>query len=1416
MIRLVFLVILFLLLPAMISESFSNLSGDMINHDLENNQYITENHKSKIIKFNESSNEQKTKRFLIFGTGSIAELGNFMPTTHSISSSNGFFSIITAPESTISIFQSKGFHVIEDFKLDFHSKYISKNNISKTSIIGNIANSERVHSLYNVTGKNVKIAIIDTGVDFSNPDMQHSLARDDQNIPIMLDPDGQGLILTNATFAANIDQYGTIKNFTQPGIYNTTSDVYVKPRNGGVFLNIKQTGDGTSLLVYNSLFPMFGSSPILNGTLTDDMKIGKNKHDYIESKSGVYHLGVMYQGSPSQPQVVPVLVVDPKTSGYYDTIIPDMSTSWQDFTKDSETDEIEFDFDFTDDVHHVIGDGNEFLVYDYDEDGKFDYSAGTLGAQILDIYGVIENKSNMDENFGALNGTLLPPINHNGEFFGVMTDVQGHGTGSAATIISKGISEYDIYNDTKKFNIRGIAPDAKIIPVKALWFGDILYAWFWSAGFDNNDEEWKFSGETRADIISNSWGVSTFPNFEYAPGFDLLSLVMTTLSLPNSFSEHYPGVLMISSAGNSGHGYGTIGLPNASPTGISVGATTNNIFVGYGPFKDEPRFGNTTKYSDHVVDFSSRGPTLIGDPKPDLMSIGAYSFTPTSVTKPSKDYEQEPFGMFGGTSMSAPIVSGAAALVIQSLNDNSQTFNSFDVKNILMSTAKDMQNDVFTQGVGMVDSLDAIRLIHGEGGIFKIYNTQSSKNLNSILELPLQNLNYTAFGIPSPKISLDNINQTSWYGGRLHPGDETSTSFKIENPTNKTLTIDISSETLKLIEKFRYDGITEPLLRDSYHNKSDTYRPNYIFLGNLTSSEKIIQNTSKIIPEDSSLLVLNTNFTFEHFMNQTNPIYADDLKIASLYLYDWKDKDDDYEITSNELSLVNRGGSWGTMQELRISEPTKQFENQPVIGIYPVPERYSFWGGPIKQNSTSFDYTISASYFKKDNWSDMTLDKKTISIPPKQIAEVNAKILTNKDQKTGIYDGFIKFQGEHHTINIPVSYVVVEKIQKDIPFRFVGKTDDVNFGNGYVKGAFDMSNRYMAGDWRQYYLDVQDSTINSASIELSWENKNTNFSAFVLDPQGKIISTNMPTGVFGHFMNWASLDWLGNSPFSQGGGFFPVKNKDDTSTLIFAPINQTGTYSLLIHSTLFDGKTMTEPITIAAKFSTLTSDLNPPKIILKLNKFLNSNEIILPEIIEDNLSSVVYTLDGNPIQIIDTGIDVSTMDDGQHTLSINAIDRFGLETSQTYDFVVDKKLPVLELLSNNNTAVSKQLEIRVSVTDQNLPSSDYLSFLLPTGERILDKESYLFDTSSLDEGEYSIDVIIQDRAENTISSKILFQINNSIIDPQISKSTDTLSEITENQISDNYTLIIIIGIIITAIVSVLVFLKQKSKTPQKN
>ena len=82
---------------------------------------------------------------------------------------------------------------------------------------------------------------------------------------------------------------------------------------------------------------------------------------------------------------------------------------------------------------------------------------------------MIKNNSvTIDDSLNAINGTLLPPIDPDGNFFGVMTDFMGHGTSSAASITSRGIETYDIYNDTKKYSIIGVAPNAKILPVKAL------------------------------------------------------------------------------------------------------------------------------------------------------------------------------------------------------------------------------------------------------------------------------------------------------------------------------------------------------------------------------------------------------------------------------------------------------------------------------------------------------------------------------------------------------------------------------------------------------------------------------------------------------------------------------------------------------------------------------------------------------------------------------------------------------------------------------------------------------------------------------------------------------------------------------------------------------------------------------------
>jgi len=501
-----------------------------------------------------------------------------------------------------------------------------------------------------------------------------------------------------------------------------------------------------------------------------------------------------------------------------------------------------------------------------------------------------------------------------------------------------------------------------------------------------------------------------------------------------------------------------MGMPGISSFGISVGAVTSNDFVGYGPFKDQPRFGNTTDHSDHVVDFSARGPGVIGDPKPDLMSIGAYSFVPSAITKYLlKDGEpRESFGVFGGTSMSAPIVAGSAALLVESLKEKSVSYDPFMIRNILMSSADDLRNDPLTQGAGLVNALDAVRIVNGHGGKFMIHNDATFSNIKGVIDVPLSSFNSDLFGIDEFSLSDKTFSMTGWYGGRLNPGEETTTTYTIENSNNYPINVTIKPETLKLIEQLQTSGNTEPHLQDSILKEPEKYRPNYVRLSNIPAEHRISNETSIIHP-DSSLMILDLHFPFDTFMDQVDTTYADDLKISSLYVYDWEDKNTDDEISSDELSMVSRGGSWGTVQEIRISDPLEKFENEPVIGVYPVPKIFSFWKGNTNQNSTSMDYNLSTSYYQNVLWDDIIVDEK-ITIPPNNSTKVSATLSAPPDKQTGVYQGFLSFEGKYHKINSPVSYGVLKPVEKDVKQTVIsGSAGDLLYGNGYVKGAFDMT-----------------------------------------------------------------------------------------------------------------------------------------------------------------------------------------------------------------------------------------------------------------------------------------------------------------------------------------------------------------------
>ena len=135
------------------------------------------------------------------------------------------------------------------------------------------------------------------------------------------------------------------------------------------------------------------------------------------------------------------------------------------------------------------------------------------------------------------------------------------------------------------------------------------------------------------------------------------------------------GVLCTIAAGNNG-AYQTIGSPGCARTALTVGATDNN---------------------DRIANFSSRGPSnIVYGIKPDVVAPGVE----INSTKIGGGYIA-----YSGTSMATPHVAGAAALILQGHPDWTPAM----IKSVLMETAKDIGNDVWTQGNGRVDVYRALQ-----------------------------------------------------------------------------------------------------------------------------------------------------------------------------------------------------------------------------------------------------------------------------------------------------------------------------------------------------------------------------------------------------------------------------------------------------------------------------------------------------------------------------------------------------------------------------------------------------------------------------------------------------------------------------------------------------------------------------------
>ncbi len=275
-------------------------------------------------------------------------------------------------------------------------------------------------------------------------------------------------------------------------------------------------------------------------------------------------------------------------------------------------------------------------------------------------------------------------------------DPYGHGTHVAGIIAGDGTLSSDAASH-RRFN--GLAPRANLVSVRVL---------------DAN------GGGRVSDVMAGiDWVVAHR---------DRYGIRVLNLSLGHPVDQSYvtdplcqaaerawnAGIVVVAAAGNGGaDGYATIHSPGNDPAIITVGAS-NNFLTG-------------SRADDLLTTYTSRGPTPLDHVvKPDLVAPGNRTISlraegstldtlyPALRVKqgvyrddPATADLDSPYYQLSGSSMAAGVVSGMAALMIQS--DPSITPDAVKAR-LMKSAEKHPGDDLFSEGAGYADLFAALEV----------------------------------------------------------------------------------------------------------------------------------------------------------------------------------------------------------------------------------------------------------------------------------------------------------------------------------------------------------------------------------------------------------------------------------------------------------------------------------------------------------------------------------------------------------------------------------------------------------------------------------------------------------------------------------------------------------------------------------
>jgi subtilisin family serine protease len=275
----------------------------------------------------------------------------------------------------------------------------------------------------------------------------------------------------------------------------------------------------------------------------------------------------------------------------------------------------------------------------------------------------------------------------------------GHGTHVAGIIAAK--------NDDK--GITGICGDCSILPIQFLGpvGGSTITA----------IKSIYYAVENGANIINMSWGSSyPSPSVEAALNY-----------------AHSKGVLLVASAGNSNSQ--VFNYPASYDNVMSVASTNNKGLK------------SSSSTYNRKVDISAPGQHILSTfPKEANMAGSKLIPEPNTCQDSNFGASNDGYGYCSGTSMSAPVVSGVAALI----KSQNPTWQSNQIAEHIKQTAKkNLETDIADKmGVGIVDLTKALETSPSKKLVFNEYvvnidNTKTTdlieKNKESKITLNLTN-----------------------------------------------------------------------------------------------------------------------------------------------------------------------------------------------------------------------------------------------------------------------------------------------------------------------------------------------------------------------------------------------------------------------------------------------------------------------------------------------------------------------------------------------------------------------------------------------------------------------------------------------------------------------------------------------------